>query len=330
MKPAVTNNRRTPLKTAATLLVVAGLLFLGWSQRQGLYDFARLFNYTPPTEVAQLATDATMTDLARHLYYVNRPEIKERTNFSNYCDVGTERSAVLGCYKSGQRGIYLLNVTNRELAGIEQVTAAHEMLHAAYERLSSGERTRVDGLLTDYYQNHLTDATIKQTIDEYKRTEPNDLVNEMHSIFGTQIGDLPAELNSYYQQYFTDRSKLHAYYASYEQAFTSRQQQIKLADAQLDSWKQQIKQLETEVKAQQAALQERRNALNRYRSTGDTESYNSGVDDYNAMVVSFNAKVSQLQGLITKHNELVQTRNSIAFEERQLVQSLSSSGIEQQ
>lgn len=330
MKPAVTKNRKSFLKSGLTFLIVAGVLLLGWSQRQALYDFARLFNYTPPTAVAQLATDATMTDPARRMYYVNHPEIKQRSNFSSYCSVGTEQSVVLGCYKGGQRGIYLLDVTNPELAGIEQVTAAHEMLHSAYERLSARERDRIDGLLTDYYQNQLTDETIKQTIDQYKLTEPNDLVNEMHSIFGTQIADLPAELNDYYKQYFTNRAKLVSFYGAYQQAFTSRQQQIKQSDIQLDAWKKQIDDLENTVKAQQAELQSRRNTLNRYRANGDAEAYNAGVDSFNALVTSYNAQVAQLQSLITKYNNLVETRNSIAFEERQLVQSLSSSGIQQQ
>jgi hypothetical protein len=194
------------------LLVLIGLAIVWW-QRNWLYDRIRLYGYTPPTVIAQLADDATMTDKARHLYYINRPELKPRTVFSDFCPVGTEQTVVLGCYKGGQRGIYLLDVTNAELAGIKQVTAAHEMLHAAYQRLSTGERDRIDGLLWDYYNNQLTSETLKQTIDEYKKTEPGELANEMHSIFATQVANLPPALNTYYQQYFTDGSKVIAFYA---------------------------------------------------------------------------------------------------------------------
>ncbi|MDB5169661.1 MAG: hypothetical protein JWN82_57 [Candidatus Saccharibacteria bacterium] len=331
MKPTVaTKHRRASRATGITVLVLLALVLGGWWQRQAMYDWLRLYNYTPSTTAAQLATDGTMTDYARHVYYVNHPELKERSSFSSFCSTGTEQTVVLGCYKGGQRGIYLLQVTNAELAGIQQVTAAHEMLHAAYERLDSGERQRVDSLLEDYYHNQLTDETIKQTIEDYKKTEPNDLVNEMHSIFGTQIATLPTELNEYYKQYFTDRSKVTGYYGSYEQAFTSRQQQIKQSDTQLNSWKTQIDQLEADVKSQQADLQDRRNTLNRYKANGDAEAYNNGVDGFNAAVVSYNTNVTRLQNLIADYNRLVEQRNSIAFEERQLVQSLSSSGIQQQ
>lgn len=312
------------------MLALVGVLLIGWWQRNALYDWTRLRGYTPGTEVAQLATDTTMTDYARHMYYVNRPDIKDRTVFSSYCNAAAEQAAVLGCYKGGQRGIYLLQVTHTELAGIKQVTAAHEMLHAAYERLSGDERKRVDGLLQNYYDHQLTDETIKQTVDAYRKTEPDALVNEMHSIFGTQVAALPTELNEYYQRYFSDRSKIISFYSAYQQAFTSRQNRIEQYDTQLDAWKTQISQLESDVKAQQAELQTRRDALNRSRSNGDAEAYNNGVDSFNAMVVSYNAKVSQLQNLISDYNQLVEKRNSIAFEERQLVNSLSSSGIQQQ
>lgn len=306
------------------------MLLLGWWRQDALYDWTRLRSYDPPTEIAQLATDTTMTDYARHMYYVNRPEIKDRAVFSKYCNAAAEQAAVLGCYKGGQRGIYLLQVTNAELAGIKQVTAAHEMLHAAYERLNGGERQRVDTLLQDYYENILTDETIKQTVDAYRLTEPNELVNEMHSIFGTQVATLPSELSEYYKQYFSDRSKVISYYSAYQQAFTGRQQRIEQYDAQLDKWKTQISQLEIEVKAQQSDLQSRRNTLNRQRANGDAQSYNDGVDSFNAAVVAYNAKVAQLQSLIADYNKLVEARNAIAFEERQLADSLSSSGIEQQ
>lgn len=321
---------RSPLLTGISILVLLGLIGFGFLQRQGIYDWFRLRGYTPSAEIAQMATDTTMTDGAKHMYYVNHPELKDRSNFSTFCDVSTEQTVVLGCYKSGQQGIYLLRVTNAELAGIQQVTAAHEMLHAVYERLSSDERKRVDGLLQDYYQNQLSDQTIKETIDAYKTTEPDDLINEMHSIFATQIADLPDELEEYYKQYFADRQKVVQYYDAYRQAFQSRQEQIKQYDTQLDSLKKQIDELEALVKVQQAELDSRRATLERHQSNGNAEAYNAGVDGFNALVVRYNGNVSKLQSLITQHNQLVETRNGIAFEERQLVESLQSSGIKQQ
>ncbi|HEY1064097.1 MAG TPA: hypothetical protein VGE30_02240 [Candidatus Saccharimonadales bacterium] len=327
---AVSKRQKAPLLTGISILVLAGVLLFGWLQREAIYDWWRLRGYTPAPEIAQMATDATMTDYATHMYYVNRPEFKDRKSFATFCSNGHEETVVLGCYKSGQQGIYLLQVSNAELAGIQQVTAAHEMLHAVYDRFSTEERKRIDKLLQDFYDNQLSDQTIKDTIDGYRKTEPDDLVNEMHSIIGTQVGSLPAELEKHYEKYFDDRSKLVAYYETYRHAFQSRQQQIKQADAQLDSLKQQIDQLEAEVKSEQAELNARRATLERHQANGNAEAYNAGVDGFNALVVRYNANVTRLQNLIAQHNQLVEERNAIAFEERQLVESLSSSGIERQ
>jgi len=305
------------------LLVLIGLAVVWW-QRNWLYDQIRLYGYNPPAAIAQLADDAAMTDNARHLYYINRPELKARNLFSDFCPSGTEQTVVLGCYKGGQRGIYLLDVTNPELAGIKQVTAAHEMLHAAYQRLSKDDRTYIDGLLWDYYDKQLSNETLKQTIDEYKKTEPGELANEMHSIFATQVADLPTALNTYYQRYFKDRSKVIAFYAGYEKAFTSRQQQIKAYDTQLSDWKTQIDTLENALDDSSNVLASQRSELNQQKKSGNYEVYNAGVDSYNKAVNNHNALLERLKDLINRYNEVVKQRNAIAFEEQSLVQSLTA------
>lgn len=306
-----------------TLGIGIGLLVTCWWQRQAIYDYIQLRGYNPSTVIVGLADSSTMTDSARRVFYVNKPQQEDRSTFASSCPSSTEQSVVLGCYIGGQRGIYLLRVDNQELTGIQQVTAAHEMLHAAYDRLSSNERTRIDGLLQQYYDTGLQDQSIKDTIDAYRKTEPNDIVNEMHSIIGTQASDLPKELEQYYARYFRNRGMLVGYYNGYEQAFTSRQQQIKDYDLQLADTKKSIDELEATTETGQQELQAQRNQLNQQRQSGDTAAYNAGVSDYNRAVNAYNASVRRLQTLVSTYNELVVRRNSIAFEERQLVESLT-------
>ena len=325
-----TPRRRTSRVTLFVTVLLVCLLAVAWVQREAIYDWARLYNYQAPPAIAQLATDATMTDSARRMYYVNHPGLKDKSTFGDYCDSPTEQSVVLGCYKGGQRGIYLLDVSNAELAGIKQVTAAHEMLHAAYDRLSPSERTRIDRLLQDYYNNQLQDQTIKDTVDGYRKSEPDDLVNEMHSIFGTQVANLPTELEDYYKQYFSDRAKLVSYYNAYDKAFSGRQAKIKEYDNQLQAWKGQIDSLEKDLTSQESSLNAQRSALNAQRSRGDYEAYNSGVDSYNAAVVAFNADLAQLKRLVNSYNDMINQRNAIAFEEQQLMESLNTSKFQQQ
>jgi uncharacterized protein YfbU (UPF0304 family) len=313
--------RRSSVIVLATIL---GLLGIALWQRQAIYDQIQLYGYDAPAEISQLATDTNMNDYARKIFYVNKPDQQEKTAFTNSCTVHAEQTIVLGCYKSGQRGIYLLKVTNPELKGIEQVTAAHEMLHAAYDRLSESERDRINSLLNAYYREHKDDEAIKQVLEDYKQADQHDLVNEMHSIFGTQIADLPAELNAHYAKFFTDRQKVVSYYASYEQAFTSRRDQVKQYDAQLNAWNEEIRTLSSSVEDAQKNLQSQRQTMNRLQSQGQIERYNSMVDTFNTEVRVYNQNVRRLQSLTNDYNATVEKRNAIAFEERALVESLSA------
>src|SRR5262249_17898052 len=123
----------------------------------------------------------------------NHPEIDTKNNFSSNCpNNGGEKTVILGCYHPDQNGIFVLGVSDPRLDGVMQVTAAHEMLHAEYDRLNSKDRSYVNGLLMDYYEHDLHDQRIQDVIAAYKLSEPNDVVNEMHAVFGTEIAKLPA------------------------------------------------------------------------------------------------------------------------------------------
>lgn len=315
------------IATLAVLLVVIAAAAGALSQRQAIFDWYKLRNYQAPATVAQLATQDTMTDYARHAFYVNHPDIAEKTAFRSQCpNNGGEQTIVLGCYKGPQNGIYLLNVTDTRLDGVVQVTAAHETLHAIYDRLSDSKRKQVDAMLLDYYHNHLTDQRIKGLIEgAYTKTEPNDLTNEMHSIFGTEIASLPAPLETYYKQYFTNRAQIAGYAAKYQAEFTSRQASVAQADTQLKSLKAQIETAEDSLKSQQSAIDTQRNQLTSLRDSGNTTGYNAGVPTYNNLVNTYNTNVANIKTLISTYNQLVESRNATAMEAGALASELDAS-----
>ena len=280
-------------------------------------DWAILRNYEPPANIQLLAADTAMTDRAQHVFFINRPQVQERDAFNQSCQGAGEQTIILGCYHSPQRGIFVFKVDQPELNGIEQVTAAHEMLHAAYDRLSRNDRRNIDALLTDYYKTQLKDERILRTIELYKKTEPNDLANEMHSIFGTEIASLPPELEAYYSKYFTDRSKVTNFAAQYQQAFTRRQQQIDDYDAQLEQIRQQIV-------ANQAELTRQADSLRADRGRVEASRDQETVDAYNQRVVAYNQLRVQTNQLVDQFNAIVEKRNAIATEKTQLQSSIDS------
>lgn len=310
-----------------SLAVLGALFVVALLNRQAVSDWFRLYGYEPTGVISKLATDDMMTPAAEHLYYINRPEIVAKADFSGKCTT-IEQTIILGCYHSYENGIYILKITGDErLDGVMQVTAAHEMLHAAYDRLSTSERQRVDEWLRDYYENDLTDKRIKQTIELYKKTEPNDVVNEMHSVFGTEVGKLPAPLEAYYSRYFTDRQKVVGYTADYQAEFTKREKQVAVYDKQLTARKLKIDADKVDVTRQSTVINQRQATLNALKESGQYEAYNAGVDDYNRLVRTYNALIAETKSEINAYNALVSKRNAVALETKQLNDELQGSDL---
>lgn len=308
-----------------TLLVLLAATGTAVIERNNLYDWWQLRHYQAPSVVAGLAAQDTMTAYARKLFYINHPAVVTGSAFSQPCpNDGGEKTIVLGCYHGGESGIYLLGVSDPRLNGVEQVTAAHEMLHAAYERLNQSERQRVDGLLLDYYDHDLHDQRIAATIAAYKQSEPHDVVDEMHSVFGTEIANLPAALENYYSQYFVNRATVAGFAAQYQGEFTSRQSTVAQDDARLTGMRSQINGLEADLKTRLSAINAQQTTLNAERANGNIPAYNAGVPGYNSLVDAYNSEAANLQALIAQYNQLVASRNAVALEEDQLSKELTS------
>jgi hypothetical protein len=304
--------------SVALAVVILASPFLVWGKQQAIADWWKLRGYTPPTTVVSLANSDTMTAEARHVLYVNHPQlVTDSANFRQDCTV-SEQTIVLGCYHSSQDGIYIFSVKDARLSGVEQVTIAHEMLHAAYDRLSSSERERIDGLLNDYFTHNLHDQRILDTINSYKKTEPKDITNEMHSVFGTEISNLPKSLENYYNQYFTQRSAVVSFALSYENEFTSRITQINSYDVQLSRLKSQITAEKQGLDELLNQLNSDRARLDSLRSSGQSAEYNAAVPGFNSEIATYNGGVESYNSDIASYNSVINIRNSIAKDLRSL------------
>ncbi|HUB92916.1 MAG TPA: hypothetical protein VMB52_00240 [Verrucomicrobiae bacterium] len=295
-----------------SLVVLVALLGVVWWRRYPLEDWWRLRGYVPPKAVVQLANDDTMNGYTKHLFYLNRPQLPTTvTAFREVCPENKD-TIVLGCYHPDQQGIYIYAVQDSTLAGIQQVTAAHEVLHAVYARLSGSARKRLDDELEAYYEHGLTDPTVKAEVTLYQQTEPTAVYDEMSCTFGTEIATLPAALDTYYSQFFTDRQKIVAYEQQYQAQFTSRSQQIATYDAELTSMKAQISSAEATLTAQSDSLSTQQSQMQQLLNSGQTASYNTQVNAYNTQVNIYNTALNNLKQQIATYNQLVTTRNAIA------------------
>lgn len=299
------------------VVLVVGVAF--W-QRYFIFDTIRLWNYQPSAAILQLANDTTMVASTKRTFYVYYPSLEDKSTFSKNC-TSNEQTIVLGCYISGQ-GIFLYDVTDSRLRGVVEVTAAHEVLHAKYERLSNSEKMRVDQLITTAFEQ-VSDKRILDTIKAY-RENGADVTNELHSILGTEVRNLPAELESYYAQYFSDRGAIVTYSEKYVQEFTSRRTQVSEYDEQLTSLKSEIDADQIELTSQAAAINKQYATLQVLKNSGQTEEYNAQVPDYNVAVNAYNTRVKGAQARIAQYNDLVAKRNALVIEEGELSEAIDS------
>jgi hypothetical protein len=290
--------------TLVLLLLIAILVVVG-AEWQPIQDWFKLRGYQPPTPVAQLATQDTMNSYTRHLFYLNKPQLLGTVNSFRQACPENKDTIVLGCYHPDQDGIYIYAVSDPTLAGVQQVTAAHEVLHAVYARLSPKDRQTLDNELESFYKHGLTNQRVLEEVKLYQQTEPTAVMDEMSCTFGTELPSLPSTLEAYYKRYFTDRGAIVAYEQQYDAAFTSRQAAIKADDQQLSTLKQQINTQESTLETQLSQINSDKAQLDSLLAGGQNAAYNAEIRTYNAGVGS-------LRAAIASYNQLVAARNQLA------------------
>ena len=185
------------------IFVIAVGLFFAYRNRIAITDWAFFLVNQPKTETIQLADDGGLSDYGRKLLYRTGPTITSKNEIAKECDIED-----LGCITPS--GIVYIEATENHNEQV--VTAAHEMLHLAYRRLNSTQKEQVDTLIKQTIEQ-LNSSFLEEELSNEK--DEAGRLDEAHSLLGTEYSDLPDALETYYSQYFADRSKvLNAYQMS--------------------------------------------------------------------------------------------------------------------
>lgn len=257
--------------TIGTLLFVIALFAL-FFYRQWFIDEYNYLTYHPTDNIATLASRDKLTDTGKRYFYASRPQIDDRTGFTAACGSHEASTAVLGCY-TNQR-IYIFDVTDAELNGIEEVTAAHEMLHAAYDRLSPAKRESINKLLLAEAKLLENDPAFSKRIAVYSKLSSSEYVNELHSVIGTEVANPGSELSSYYATYFTDRQAVVSMHTKYESVFAN---------------------LESAAADLAASLTRQAGVIN-----ADSASYNTQAGTLQSDIAAFNERASKRGGFTSQ------------------------------
>jgi uncharacterized protein YukE len=293
---------------------------------QGKYvtDTIELSRYTPPTAVAELAKQTNMNDNGRRTFYLNKPTIEAKKIGLNFCKKdgkdGAEKTVILGCYVSN-KGIFIQEVTDPRLAGVMQVTAAHEMLHAVYHQLSDSEKSQINKELHLVYGN-LQNSRIKKLLELYKTQDPTVVDSELHSILGTEVSTLSPALEKHYSNYFTNRSAVITYAQKYEQTFSQIVDKADALDKQLKAMKINMENKKSAVESESSDIEQQRMQLDQLHNNGSVDEYNNRLSSFNQKVSNYNQQVQALKESINNYNKLVNSYNTLSTEEKSLNDSL--------
>jgi hypothetical protein len=307
-----------------TVSILLALLLL--VNRQYVVDQIAVWRYQPSSSIAQLAKQSGMNDTAKFYFYASQPAIEDAKPFNSDCGRTETSTAILGCYNGVN--IYIYNVTNTKLDGIKETTAAHEMLHAAYVRLSDSEKHNVDLLLEAEYQKLKGNKDFAERMAFYAKTEPGERDNELHSVVGTEVASISPELEIYYKRYFSDRSKVIAMHDKYASVFADLQIESDTLSKQLTDLGATITQQTKDYNASVSTLNADISTFNQQASSGGFAS----KQEFNGQRAVLVAKASQLDQIrltisseITQYNDLHDQLTSVASESTALNQSIDSS-----
>lgn len=298
------------------LLIAAVLVAAPWDpqRRQTYADQWIVWTEPPGAEVSRLAEQLTLTETGRRVFFASRPQIEAARDFEANCDF--EAAIVLGCYGAGR--IHVYDVTDARLAGTVEATAAHELLHAVYERMPADDRGRVDRLVADFVTTLPDDDANVTIVADYPASQRAD---EWHSRVGTSYAALPAELEQHYARIFDDRARVVAFDSGSMTELEGYTDRIDQLSAELDS-------ASSELAARSSAYDSAIVALDSDIETFNTRASSGGFDSQdafdrarsellkrqssleserlslNAAVADYNATLAELQSLDAARAEL--------------------------
>ena len=262
--------------------------------------------YASRAELLREASErATLTTTARALLEMKTTTVEEKAGFATSCPETDEQTVfVFGCFDGDH--LHILRIDAPDLDGLMAVSLAHEMLHAAYRSLTEVERMRVDAMTARAFAA-ITDQHFRALIASYDELEPGQRANELHSLLATEIKVLPADLEEWYANWFSDRQQVVSAYEAFDSTVRP------LAD-RARSLEARYAQIESELNGMEGRYSAAMTRADALTSQIDDLRAQGRIAESNALVSAQNGAVNEVNSIVRRHNALVSEINSIANE----------------
>lgn len=240
----VSSVRRFFRRAVTVILVIAviGGGVFAWINRVEIATRIDAMGYDATPAMTKLESRLELTTRGEYLFRASHPTLDGSSKFSHKC-AGVDQSEkghLLGCF-TPQQQIHLFQVDDERLDGIVEVTAAHELLHAAWARSPQAERDDLISKLEDLYEKRVeSDPDLKERMQVYEHLSRASFANELHSVLATEEAELPTWLEKHYAKWFEDRGKLLQYFNHYHEVFDALQQQADILQKQMRELRDEV------------------------------------------------------------------------------------------
>ena len=317
-------------------VALAGQASLAWGvswavdNHQWLSDRAISLQFTASDELASYAARAQLTAEAEVYFYASRPEVVPAIEFDNYCSRSEPGIGVLGCYRLGEQRIYLFDVTDQRLEAMEPVIAAHEMLHAVWDRFSDAKKDELAVMLEESFAALPDDHPLRERIQSYEDIDPNSRIPELYALMGTEVDTLGEQLEAHYATYFVDRravvalaEEVYGIFAGFDQELQGLVSELEDRLADIDARKAQYE-LEADILGADIAIYNDR--VSRYNDGEDVDGA-EGFDDERVELTerqnALRADRVVIERLIDEYNALLDELNVLNQELTELNQGIN-------
>jgi len=313
------NNRTAP----GLLLYALTTGTLGFALKVVVYDKTNyalkirddkiIASFKPSPELLKFAGLADLSETSRRLLYAHRPLVStDKAYIISKCDQHQNtRALTFGCYRPKEREIFILDLQDERLAGLTATTVAHEILHAAYDRLDRKERAAINEELERIYNGKLK-AELEVRLKDYNVTG-DDFTSELHSIIGTEVESLPPTLAKYYDRYFKNRMTVVTLHKSSFAGIQGQHDTIRGLDLSLTSLKSEIDYLERRILNLESQIGSLKQTM---PSAPDQRvvviQINELAKEHNELVAQIQPKSIEYNSIVKKRNALVQDSNKIS------------------
>lgn len=276
--------------------------------QQWINDYLRGFGYEPEGKMGRIMEDLGLTERGEFLFKAARPELSSQDEFNATCrTVIDEEMAVLGCYTNDN--IYVYNIESTELDGIRELTTAHELLHAVWARMSLAERSALSDELSQVLK--VNQNILGEELEAYDNEQKQE---ELFVRAGTEVANLPAELEKVYGEVFRDQDKVVRFYDKYIGVFREMEREMDELMTQMEGIQAEIDSLSGDYEQRVNTLDSEIDSFNACAETAGCFGSEGEFYGRRAVLVGEQEALekiyNQINGLVNQYNELVEKYNA--------------------